>query len=173
MKKLTVKDFQNIFVSMFIGAFAQISFAQTIEMKNVDFPLAGSSTQERNMAVRTSAGPVNSVNDVTIPLVANTESKSTAKNVATFDVSPADQNFRKVLTRWSKTSGWTFEPEHWTVQRDIPVSGTDVVVTDYKSAVRRLLLSTSLTDLPVQPCFYSNNVLRVIPSTELCSRTEN
>jgi hypothetical protein len=90
-----------------------------------------------------------------------------------FEVSPVDQNFRKVLMKWSKESGWTFEPEHWAVARDIPVSGSDAVITDFKTAVRRLLKSTTLTDLPVQPCFYSNNVLRVIPASELCARSEN
>ncbi|WP_310643192.1 TcpQ domain-containing protein [Limnohabitans sp.] len=92
---------------------------------------------------------------------------------AKFEVSPLDQNFRKVLMKWSKDSGWTFEPEHWAVARDIPVSGSDAVISDYKTAVRRLLKSTTLTDLPVQPCFYSNNVLRVIPASELCARSEN
>ncbi|WP_310613250.1 TcpQ domain-containing protein [Limnohabitans sp.] len=92
---------------------------------------------------------------------------------AKFEVSPLDQNFRKVLMKWSKDSGWTFEPEHWAVARDIPVSGSDAVITDFKTAVRRLLKSTTLTDLPVQPCFYSNNVLRVIPASELCARSEN
>lgn len=92
---------------------------------------------------------------------------------AKFEVSPVDQNFRKVLMKWSKDSGWTFEPEHWAVARDIPVSGSDAVISDYKTAVRRLLKSTTLTDLPVQPCFYSNNVLRVIPASELCARSEN
>ncbi len=173
MTKLTVEDFQKLFVRIFIGATIQTSFAQTIEIKNVFYPLAGTSTQERNVAVRNSTDSAISVNDVTIPLVANTESKSSEKSVATFDVSPVDQNFRKVLTRWSKTSGWTFEPEHWAVARDIPVSGSDAVITDFKTAVRRLLKSTTLTDLPVQPCFYSNNVLRVIPASELCARSEN
>jgi hypothetical protein len=91
----------------------------------------------------------------------------------TYAVSLADQNFRKVLKRWTNASGWMFEPEHWGVHRDIPVSGNDAVMTDFKTAVRRLLKSTLLTELPVQPCFYSNKVLRVIPVSELCARTEN
>jgi hypothetical protein len=91
----------------------------------------------------------------------------------TYSVSLADQNFRKVLKRWTSASGWMFEPEHWSVHRDIPVSGNDAVMTDFKTAVRRLLKSTLLTELPVQPCFYSNKVLRVIPVSELCARTEN
>lgn len=91
----------------------------------------------------------------------------------TYSVSLSDPNFRKVLTRWANASGWMFEPEHWSVARDIPVGGTDSVIADFKTAVRRLLKSTLLTDLPVQPCFYSNKVLRVIPASELCSRTEH
>jgi len=94
-------------------------------------------------------------------------------NWQTYSVSLADQNFRKVLKRWTSASGWMFEPEHWSVHRDIPVSGNDAVMTDFKTAVRRLLKSTLLTELPVQPCFYSNKVLRVIPVSELCARTEN
>lgn len=91
----------------------------------------------------------------------------------TYAVSVADQNFRKVLKRWTSASGWMFEPEHWGVNRDIPVSGNEAVVADFKTAVRHLLKSTLLTELPVQPCFYSNKVLRVIPATELCARSEN
>ena len=93
--------------------------------------------------------------------------------VQTYSLGMSDQNFRKVLTRWANVSGWMFEPEHWSVARDIPVSGVDSVVSDFKTAVRRLLKSTLLTDLPVQPCFYSNKVLRVIPASELCSRSEH
>ena len=89
-----------------------------------------------------------------------------------YAVSPSDVNFRRVLTRWSRASGWTFDLEHWAVSKDIPVGGTDSTNLDFKSAVRRLLKSTLLNDTPVQPCFYSNKVLRVIPATELCSRSE-
>ncbi len=100
-------------------------------------------------------------------------SRSAVGQMQTYAVSLADQNFRKVLKRWTTTSGWMFEPEHWSVNRDIPVSGNDSVLTDFKTAVRRLLKSTLLTELPVQPCFYANKVLRVIPASELCARTDN
>ncbi len=106
----------------------------------------------------------NAVSDQSAPLAVQQQ---------TYSVGLSDPNFRKVLTRWANASGWMFEPEHWSVARDIPVGGTDSVIADFKTAVRRLLKSTLLTDLPVQPCFYSNKVLRVIPASELCSRTEN
>jgi hypothetical protein len=106
----------------------------------------------------------NAVSDQPAPLVVQQQ---------TYSVGLSDQNFRKVLTRWANASGWMFEPEHWSVPRDIPVGGMDSVMADFKTAVRRLLKSTLLTDLPVQPCFYSNKVLRVIPASELCSRSEH
>lgn len=113
-----------------------------------------------------------------MPVQVNVEAAITqpaplAVQLQTYSVSLSDPNFRKVLTRWANASGWMFEPEHWSVARDIPVGGADSVMADFKTAVRRLLKSTLLTDLPVQPCFYSNKVLRVIPASELCSRTEH
>ncbi len=90
-----------------------------------------------------------------------------------FEVSQADQNFRKVLTRWAKAADWNFEAENWVVGRDIPVGGSAVMLTEFKTAVRSLLKSTLLTDLPVQPCFYTNKVLRVIPASEMCMRSDN
>lgn len=89
-----------------------------------------------------------------------------------YAVAPSDVNFRRVLTRWARASGWTFDLEHWAVSKDIPVGGADATALDFKAAVRRLLKSTLLNDTPVQPCFYSNKVLRVIPATELCSRSQ-
>ena len=78
---------------------------------------------------------------------------------------------RQVLDTWSKAAGWTFAPEHWTVNRDFPITGELKVQGDFAAAVRELLASTELTDFPVQPCFYSNSVLRVVLVTEKCDRT--
>ena len=83
-----------------------------------------------------------------------------------------DVNFRLVLARWSRQEGWVFNPEHWTINKDIPVGGSEAMSLDFKGAVRRLLDSTSMMDTPVKPCFYSNRVLRVVPETEACSRSK-
>jgi len=88
---------------------------------------------------------------------------------APFTVAPADQNFRRTLARWAQASGWTFEPEHWALSRDIPVSASASFDADFKSSVRRLLNASAQGDLAVQPCFYSNRVLRVIALTESCA----
>jgi hypothetical protein len=88
-----------------------------------------------------------------------------------YSISQSDKNFRLALVKWATASGWSFEPEHWGSDRDIPVVGSATFAGDFKSAVRALLKSTALGDRELQPCFYSNNVLRVIPAAELCARS--
>lgn len=84
---------------------------------------------------------------------------------------PSDDNMRRVLTRWTQGSGWTFGPEHWAVDVDIPLNGSADFGLDFKQAVRDLMASTELADRPLQPCFYANRVLRVIPLSQACDRT--
>ncbi len=88
-----------------------------------------------------------------------------------YAVSPADLNLRSALARWARASGWTFEPEHWAVNADIPISGSAVFGPDFKRAVQELVASTELADRPLQPCFYSNRVLRIVPYAQQCDRT--
>ncbi|WP_420226522.1 TrbG/VirB9 family P-type conjugative transfer protein [Pigmentiphaga litoralis] len=87
-----------------------------------------------------------------------------------FDASSADPTMRAVLSRWAKLAGWSFDPQHWTVDVDIPLAGTASFGADFKSAVRELLAATELSTRPLQPCFYSNQVLRVVPLAEACNR---
>lgn len=88
-----------------------------------------------------------------------------------FAVTPEDQNLRQALIRWTGISGWRFQPEHWVVDVDIPLSAGASFSDDFISSVQALLLSTELSDRPLQPCFYTNQVLRVVPSSEPCDRT--
>ena len=90
---------------------------------------------------------------------------------AHFIISRKDENFRMALKRWTVDAGWEFEPEHWAVPRDIPIAGTADFGGDFRAAVRGLLKSSELSDQPVQACFYSNKVLRVVPINELCARS--
>jgi len=89
----------------------------------------------------------------------------------TYDATPADRTMRQALRRWAMAAGWTFDPEHWTVDVDIPLAGSASLGSDFKTAVRELLASTELSTHPLQPCFYSNRVLRVVPHAESCDRT--
>jgi hypothetical protein len=87
-----------------------------------------------------------------------------------------DNTIREVLVQWSAMSGWSHEPEHWTVDKDHPIEGNagpEVFGIEFKAAVRILLASTENSDLPVQPCFYTNRVLRVIAKSASCDRSSN
>lgn len=87
-----------------------------------------------------------------------------------FEATLADQNLRRSLGRWAIQAGWTFRAEHWTPDVDIAVSAPAVFGSDFKTAVRALLAGTELSAKPLQPCFYSNLVLRVVAQTERCDR---
>lgn len=91
----------------------------------------------------------------------------------TFEVTRSDRSVRETLARWSKAAGWLHEPVHWALDKDFPiegVAGPDVFGYDFKTAVRRLVSSTELTDRAAQPCFYLNQVVRVIPKAGLCDK---
>ncbi len=88
-----------------------------------------------------------------------------------FRTDPADGNMRQVLARWAQSSGWTFQTHHWAVDADIPLAGSADFAGDFKTAVRELLAATELADRPVQPCFYANRVLRVVPWAQPCDRS--
>ena len=90
--------------------------------------------------------------------------------VGRYSVSPADITMRQALERWARTAGWAFSAEHWDVDVDIPLVGEAGFDTDFRSAVRDLLAATEMSDRPLQPCFYSNHVLRVVPYAQPCDR---
>ena len=90
--------------------------------------------------------------------------------IGRFAVSPADITMRQALERWARTAGWAFSAEHWDVDVDIPLVGEAGFDADFKSAVRDLLAATEMGDRPLQPCFYSNQVLRVVPYAQPCDR---
>jgi len=87
-----------------------------------------------------------------------------------YRAAPPDTTLRGVLARWADSSGWTFAPQHWAVDVDIPLSASADFAGDFKSAVRELLGATELADRPLQPCFYGNQVLRVVPLAQSCTR---
>jgi hypothetical protein len=88
-----------------------------------------------------------------------------------YRVGPGDENMRRALGRWATLAGWTFQPEHWAADVDIPLAGSADFAGDFKQSVRDLLATTELGERPLQPCFYANRVLRVVPLSEACDRT--
>ena len=117
-------------------------------------------------SVSASAAPA--VITVTIPQ----SSSPTAAATTAFAITPRDRTFREVVGKWSSMAGWSFAPEDWALSRDIPIGGADVFTGDFKTAVRALLKSSLLSDMPGRPCFYSNHVVRVIAASELCQRSD-
>lgn len=95
----------------------------------------------------------------------------TAASAPEFAVSPEDGNLRLALVRWAEVAGWTFRSEHWAVDVDIPLAGAAAFGAMFKPAVRHLLAATELGDRPLQPCFYVNQVLRIVPFAQRCDRS--
>jgi len=87
-------------------------------------------------------------------------------SLQTWTISPADGNFRQLTETWASRAGWTAAP--WELEKDVPIVGGDVFSADFKAAVRRVLSSTEMTDYAIKPCFYSNNVVRVVKQTTKC-----
>lgn len=100
----------------------------------------------------------------------NTRAGAMSAPFALYAVSPADYTIRQALERWARLASWTFSAEHWAVDVDIPLVGEATFETDFKSAVRELLAATEMGDRPLQPCFYSNRVLRVVSYAQVCDR---
>lgn len=98
---------------------------------------------------------------------------TSGESAAPYTVGPQDLNLRVALSRWAQAAGWTFEVEHWAVDADIPIVGSATFEPQFKQAVQELMASTELADRPLQPCFYSNKVLRIVPYAQSCDRTAN
>jgi hypothetical protein len=114
------------------------------------------------------AEPVTQVSSVPTAAVASNTPPATQ---AFYAITDTDKNLRQALARWSGLSGWRFQVEHWAVDVDIPLTATANFSDDFVGSVRALIQATELSERPLQPCFYTNQVLRVVPIAEACDRT--
>lgn len=94
---------------------------------------------------------------------------SAPEKVKSFTAEPADRNLRQTLSRWAKEHYWTFEAEHWAVDVDLPITATFKFDGEFTDAVQTIVASTQLGTHPLKPCFYSNQVLRVIRLSQPCA----
>ncbi|WP_354681180.1 toxin co-regulated pilus biosynthesis Q family protein [Cupriavidus plantarum] len=94
----------------------------------------------------------------------------TATSTRDWSVSPADGNYRLLIEKWAREVGWTAAP--WEPDQDVQIEGADAFTGDFKAAVRRALASTEMTDYSLKPCFYSNNLVRVVKLTTKCDPTK-
>ncbi|RBL87843.1 hypothetical protein DDE05_00205 [Streptomyces cavourensis] len=125
-------------------------------------------------AAQAGAGPLAPLHESGAVAVQPVSSTPTAPQapppVELFRAAPPDATLRAVLVRWADMAGWTFQPQHWAVDVDIPLAASADFPGDFKSAVRGLLGATELAEKPLQPCFYGNRVLRVVPLAQSCTR---
>lgn len=143
------------------GASASAAAAPAVKADSGILPPAGAPAQKpQNVAT---ANPI-------VPASEATKSKHlTAGDVVVYSVTPAQQDLRSVIGIWAKLVGWT---SVWDIDRDIPINMADAKENDFRSAVRRVLAATEFGDLPAKPCFYSNNVVRIVRKTTKCNPNE-
>ncbi|MFM7011605.1 MAG: TcpQ domain-containing protein [Betaproteobacteria bacterium] len=106
-----------------------------------------------------------------VPVIQKPVQTQPVASTSTYTVTPQDQHLRQALGRWASIGGWRFQPDHWVVDVDIPLTAGAEFTDDFIDSVRALVSATELSDRPLQPCFYSNRVLRVVPVSEHCDRT--
>lgn len=87
-----------------------------------------------------------------------------------WSVSPGDGNYRLLIEKWARDAGWATAP--WEPDQDVQIEGADAFTADFKTAVRRVLSATEMTDYSLKPCFYSNNLVRVVKLTTKCDPTK-
>jgi len=86
-------------------------------------------------------------------------------------LSPDDGTVRQALTRWAAKAGWTFGPDQWELNFDLPIQApAEFEAESFQEAIQALSQAIAMTESPVRPCFYANRVLRVIPFTRSCNR---
>lgn len=85
-----------------------------------------------------------------------------------FELRLKDKTLRQALIRWAKQAKWVFDSEHWTLDVDFPIKAAARFEGGFESAVAQLLAAAQLNAHPLQACFYSNQVLRVLAGPQTC-----
>ncbi len=88
----------------------------------------------------------------------------------TWSVALSDITVRQALARWANDAGWTMA---WEVPVDIPLTaGADLATThDFREAVSALADAVAMGETPIRPCYYANQVVRLLPYNTVCDRT--
>ncbi|MDQ2148113.1 toxin co-regulated pilus biosynthesis Q family protein [Alcaligenaceae bacterium C4P045] len=86
-------------------------------------------------------------------------------------IQPEDGTVRQAIARWASRAGWTFGPDQWESNFDLPIQAPAQFDADsFQEATQALSKAIAMTESPVRPCFYANRVLRVVPITRSCNR---
>lgn len=87
-------------------------------------------------------------------------------------ISPDDGTVRQALTRWAAKANWTFGPDQWELNFDLPIQApAEFEAESFQDATQALSQAIAMTESPIRPCFYGNRVLRVVPFTRSCNRS--
>jgi len=87
-------------------------------------------------------------------------------------VSPQDGTVRQALNRWAADANWTFGPDQWELNFDIPIQAPAEFEADsFQEATQALSQAVAMSESPIRPCFYGNRVLRMLPFTRSCNRS--
>ncbi|MDG9971094.1 toxin co-regulated pilus biosynthesis Q family protein [Achromobacter mucicolens] len=87
-------------------------------------------------------------------------------------VSPQDGTVRQALVRWAADENWTFGPDQWELNFDIPIQAPAEFEADsFQEATQALSQAVAMSESPIRPCFYGNRVLRMVPFTRSCNRS--
>ncbi len=88
--------------------------------------------------------------------------------IPVFELRLKDKTLRQALIRWARQAKWVFDSEHWTLDVDFPIKAAARFEGGFESAVAQLLAAAQLNAHPLQACFYSNQVLRVLAGPQVC-----
>ena len=104
------------------------------------------------------------------PAVAEPEIVEPPKQI--WRISPQDGTVRQALVRWASDANWTFGPDQWELNFDIPIQApAEFEVASFREATQALSQAVAMSESPIRPCFYGNRVLRMLPFTRSCNRS--
>jgi hypothetical protein len=110
----------------------------------------------------------NNSNSVESNQAANTQVTTQSVTHRKFKAELSDKTIRQAVKRWAHQTNWHFENIHWAVNVDLPIAAAAEFTDDFVTSVQQLLVTTEMSDKPVQPCFYTNHVVRIVPIAQVC-----
>ncbi|MFF7060556.1 TcpQ domain-containing protein [Achromobacter spanius] len=115
-------------------------------------------------------GPVITVEVASTEPVAEPEIMAPPKQI--WRISPQDGTVRQALVRWASDANWTFGPDQWELNFDLPIQAPAEFEADsFQEATQALSQAVAMSESPIRPCFYGNRVLRMVPFTRSCNRS--
>lgn len=105
-----------------------------------------------------------------VPVTVSLPSNSVEPLAIVWRVDVSDGNVRHALARWAMNAEWI---DLWELDIDIPLTASATIATtpNFREAVQSLADAVALSEAPFRPCFYSNNVVRIVPYNAMCDRT--